>query len=470
MTANHATWQPKPASPTALRLRVLVAMAWISAFCSLDLAPAAPGLLDGRAQAAVAGVNRDMPGRIERALAAKDAAGTVTVAAISGELERLGPAAIPDLVELLVLGRLDGAATFAGMEAVQFEAVFSVVERQGNGTILPLLRKWSLLDDPKPNAVVTLRLLGSYGNVRDIDLALRLARPAESLGVQGDELSHALRCSLEQILRREAILPSSLRKLVLGCGPVLQRACVDVIGRLTHLGAVGELCGLLRQDLTLDEHILHRLLQAVAGLQEQIEPSDLESLRLVLSGNDPEQLVLAAHILALLEDSIVAPGLVDLLEHEDSAVGAASEQALAMLGRCHFKGNRARWKAWITSEEDWFETRFGELIALLHSRGLQLIDAQAALAELAAHPLYRRNITGNLLSAFAGSRPAIQELLCSTLLHLNARGTTAGLLPMLEDLDPDVKHAAWQALRCLTGLDLPLDPTLWRHSLRPQSP
>ena len=65
----------------------------------------------------------------------------------------------------------------------------------------------------------------------------------------------------------------------------------------------------------------------------------------------------------------------------------------------------------------------------------------------------------------ADPRPEIRRLACGVLQTLGAASSSGALAAALQDPDPSVSNAAWNALKAITGLDLPRDPKRVREIL-----
>ena len=88
--------------------------------------------------------------------------------------------------------------------------------------------------------------------------------------------------------------------------------------------------------------------------------------------------------------------------------------------------------------------------------------ATAALVELAAHPLYRRDSARTIAAALAGLDDKAARFACRVLVALDSRAAVPGLVQALGGRRPRVAEAAWLALKAITGEERPPAIRAWR--------
>ena len=87
----------------------------------------------------------------------------------------------------------------------------------------------------------------------------------------------------------------------------------------------------------------------------------------------------------------------------------------------------------------------------------------ATLRTLLAHPIGRDRVSDALATVLPTFDSRSQIAACETLAHLEARRSVPALVELLFVPIPEVRQAAWSALRALTGQELPAEPQIWEE-------
>ena len=126
--------------------------------------------------------------------------------------------------------------------------------------------------------------------------------------------------------------------------------------------------------------------------------------------------------------------------------------------------DKARWEEWLEGEREWWETESRREIGSLGSQNSEKV--LRVINTLASHRIYRDAVTQGLLPRLKDTNPRIRLATVQALLQLGSPDAQRPLIDALPDDDQAVCQAAHEALKTMSGLDLPPDPTAWREALR----
>jgi len=203
-------------------------------------------------------------------------------------------------------------------------------------------------------------------------------------------------------------------------------AQVRLVGPSRHLAVNGELCALLRPHLE-DEN---------SGLQR-------------------------ATILALgaLEDYPCLPRLIDFLESDDVGLQRNALWALREITDLRFGEQASRWRDWYEAEAEWGGIgRQRERLRLQSSNPAHAADA---IREYARHRLNRHSLAEELESVLSRRETPLRIAACQALAELGSVYSMPSLVELMRDPRRALKDAAWEALKRISGEDLPMDPGVW---------
>jgi len=182
-------------------------------------------------------------------------------------------------------------------------------------------------------------------------------------------------------------------------------------------------------------------------------------LRPALGRGTPHVRAAVARSLGRIGDVSSLRGLVAELEESDPALTRAAQWALRTISGEKRISTPEDWQRWFEAESSWWQE---------HGRGsLEAIDPaqperlSEALRELLDHPLARESTVDALSGAMAELDPAAKLVACGALARLGSRRAVPCLVECLYDPAEELRRTAWQALRSLTGEDLPPEPQLW---------
>jgi hypothetical protein len=144
-------------------------------------------------------------------------------------------------------------------------------------------------------------------------------------------------------------------------------------------------------------------------------------------------------------------------------VAANAAVALEALTGLRLGVRPERWRAWHASESAWWRERAPRALADLEHAKKGVVFG--ALNELAARRLHRDVLAERVQGVLGHADPSIRRLACTILAGLGDPRSGPALVECLADADDGVAHAAWDALKALTGLVLPLDGAAWAQAL-----
>ena len=182
-------------------------------------------------------------------------------------------------------------------------------------------------------------------------------------------------------------------------------------------------------------------------------------MRRYLEHHDPSLVAVAVGACGSLGDDGAVPVLIRLLEHSSERVRAGAFDALERITGLAFGKAAERWSSWHVSEVRWWETKAESLlIRVEHGHGLEFVRASREALE---HRLYRDRIAQAFARALQNGRGDERLLACRALAQLRSPMAVPSLVECLEREDPKLRESAWQALRAITGAELPAESDSW---------
>jgi HEAT repeat protein len=301
-------------------------------------------------------------------------------------------------------------------------------------------------------------LLGAMGSADHLKLLVRVtaARPTgEGLP---PELRTGFESALAALLARDPSGMTRLPALFVESPAALGSAIAGALGRQPSAQATAVLAGLLGRKPGLDPLLLLRL--AERGRPGVREVGDvLERVRTYLGESDPSLLCAAIQALGRLGDEDSVEALIALLRRDDARVRASAIDALSRLTGLGHGSDPRRWAAWFEAESLWWERDASALLVHVErGRGLEFVRASRETLE---HRLFPGRIARAFAQALGRAQAEEAELACQALARLRSPAGVPALVEALDHRDARVRNAAWKALRDITGVELPPDPTAW---------
>jgi len=303
------------------------------------------------------------------------------------------------------------------------------------------------------------RLLGCMGCADHLKLLARLTQPLQERGTVEPELREGFGAAMGAILARDPAALGQVRSLFSESPPGLASSIVDAVAGVRSHTATRIMADLLGRSPGLDPLLLARLAER-GRLRVSGEESVFESVRRYLRQRDPALVSAAVLACGELGDDGSVEFLMDLLEHADERVRHCAFKALRDITGLGFGEEAARWRSWYQAETRWWEdVAEATLVHVERGRGLEFVRAAREALE---HRLFRDRIAEAFAQGLSRRSGGEEVLLsCRALAQLRSPVGIPSLIECLERSDPEVRSAAWKALRAITGVDLPPEVDSW---------
>jgi hypothetical protein len=333
--------------------------------------------------------------------------------------------------------------------------------------------------------VVLVQVLGCMGSRQDLPLLFSLGssiattqvtEPAGDGSEGGTEEPASsepttdavtLERAFTAILARDpgafAGLEGRLRSVEKGLLPPLLRG----IGESRRSEGVLVLANMLGRHPESDAVALEEIARLARVNRPPFDPYAVQNVRRYLEVNDAELRRAAAEAAGWLADDEAASKLVEMLETDTQIVRGSALEALRMLSGYSYPAEASRWRAWLRSEEEWWNDRADGVFEDLESRKLSVVVA--ALREVCSKRFRRADLAERLAPLLLDGDSMVRKLACQALVQLDTLAAIPALIDRLEDAEPDVRHTAWEGLKRITKLDLPPAPESWRQALAGQT-
>jgi hypothetical protein len=305
-----------------------------------------------------------------------------------------------------------------------------------------------------------LGCLGAVGRANDLPALFELALAAEEQAL-APRLEAGLRRAVASILARDPRAFAQLLALRRVTRPELVRTLLCAVGDsrdgrgLEYLSEVAY----WNEDLVLD--VMTQVRQVGPCGDETINTGLKNRLRPYLDADQPGHCRAAILALTALRDFEAIGPLIELLACDCQGIREGALWSLRTLTGLGLS-TRESWARWHQSESAWLLREKGPAFRRLRSN--DAAQAAEALRAILPHPLARDELCAALPDLLRNRWPAVRVLACRSLADLAAKDAVPKLVWALEDPAPEVASAAHEALRTLTGLDLPRDPAAWQAS------
>ena len=415
-------------------------------------APASPSL-DGHAAV------RSVLQRTEGATSCKDDV-------LVRRLTALGPGAAPTLFRLVtgeaieeLLGESEAQAWLCPPEnvgALALESLANLPEEP----VRACLRAHASERPDRSVRVAALNVLGRQASSGGLALFFEL------LAESGDELEmRAVRApasaALASILRADAQAARALEGRLLAAPVPEQRLACEALAASGRAESCALLTKLIGRDAELDLAVLEALAQLTERYPWRTKEETLALLRATLEHGDARVRAAGARALGRVRDAKAAPTLIARLGDADPEVVGAAQWALRESTGQTRPAAREQWDAWLEAERTWWRDEGKTHVANLAAGDTTRLSQ--TLRDALKHPLARQPVVDALLATIADLGPDAKVMACATLAELRALDAVPGLVELLFENDARVHAAAWNALRALTGEDLPAEPRLWEE-------
>lgn len=376
---------------------------------------------------------------------------------LTKRLVNLGSATTPMLLEALESGFVPAApaATTESppmtkepevMDDARQAAAITALSRRSRGELVQPATRLLERSTAVRTSAIAVRLLGAVGDRRELSLLCRVVRPNSSEIVDG-EMTDAFEAAVTEILKRDGTASTTTHELLREESESIRWSLIRALANAASESTLPVLAAELGVHPEDDVFVLEQMTQACARVPSPMPESILIFVRPYLRCDQPPRVAMAARCLAAMQDTGSVEELIVILRHGDSEVLRAAHAALVSITNVGLLPDAGRWDRWLAEETAWFRDDFPKLSSDLQG-GSAVVSVQA-ISRMAAHPLYRREITEVLTLALEHEPAAIRKMACSTLRQLGAKTAVPFLERWAEDTDPELAVEARRALSIL---------------------
>jgi hypothetical protein len=405
--------------------------------------------------------------------------GLAAVRAVLQRTEGATPASDDVLVRRLVaLGSTSAPALFALVTGEALDAL--LIEESADAWMCPpdrvgALALAALAELPQVPLEACLRASAAARPSREVRTAglLVLGRAGAADGLDlwfelvaalGPELElHSVRATAQEallaILAEDRGAVRALEKPLAAAPLAHKRLVCETLARSRRGDAATVLVRCTGLDPELDKVALASLAELAARYPWRMPEGIALRLRACLERPDPALRALAARSLGMLKDSASCAALVAKLADPKPEVARSALWALRETCAQPRLTTRDEWQAWFEAERAWWSGPGLAQLEILQTGAPA--DVAGALRALLPHALGRDQVAVALAARLPELEPAARAAACGTLVQLGSRKVVPALVELLFESDDAVRHAAWTALRTLTGEELPAEPRLW---------
>lgn len=381
---------------------------------------------------------------------------------IAQKIARLGRDAIaPSIGILLGLVPEPESETAPHPDAVEArrEILLGALRRLPASAVLEELRQHASEDKSVDERLLVVHILGEIGGGPALDLLLGIVTRLDPIQWMRTYVQEVIEGAIATVLQRDAGQLKRVAVALAGsdarCGPILVRA----LGRAELPAALPVLVRALGRDVELDLAVAQELVHIVSNSFGELSNEDMGRLRDLLDATDARLVRGGAAALARLGDEESCGRLVALLSDDDALTASTAHWGLKQLSGVDLPADAEAWARWHEREREWFDSAFpalSEAIAAGDADGL-MSPATDALT----HPLFKHRIAAALTPLLESDNAILGRLACSVLGQLGSRSCIPRLVACLEAEDDALRALAWNALRSITGMQLPQDAKSW---------
>lgn len=442
----------------------ILAAVFVTGGWSLDL---------GRSDAPDAG---KMLARVRQELLAMEGPEPSVVKAVE-RLLVLGKGSERALLEVLEAGTITGSdQQERPLTSRQEEALLHALAAQPADLVRRMVTDRAASATETRTRVALIKVLGCMGSRLDVPLLFRIAsaveigpavetaegEPAE-LPVAAEVLEHAF----SAILGRDPRAFSGLEGRLRAADPRLFLHLVRGIGASRRSEGILVLGSMLGESDATDAAVLEEIARLARVNQPPFDPYAIERVRSYFDSQDPEIRRAAVEAAGWLADDESASRLIEMLETDTRIVRGSALEALRTLSGYSYPADPERWRAWLRTEQEWWDDRADGVFGGLDSRDLSIVVA--SLGEICSKRFRRQDLAERLVPLLLDGDPVVRKLACQALVQLGTLAALPALIDRLDDAEPSVRDAAWGGLKLITKLDLPPEPEPWRQALADQT-
>jgi HEAT repeat protein len=379
---------------------------------------------------------------------------------IAPRLAAVSGTCLPALLEILETRAVPGHGEIAAQQLsiYQEDLILEAFRLVGTERVLALAAlRWEQTGTARARASA-IRIAGATGDLAQIERILTLASRGPSQD-HPDFLHSALERALCELLERNPQVQEHLNTYWRGISHDVLPDVIRAVGSTGDPRGAELLSEVIqwRQDLAVI---------AMAQIPRTGAPDSLEACadlsRAIRSYLDPHHTnACQAAVLALgeLRDNASIPALIGLLEADSAGLRHDVRRALGSITDLRFPESPAIWKAWYEEESRWGQTHLNRVIGLLDSRDDEKIAE--GLREASLHSLHRHELSAAIFPVLEHDDANYRVQACRMLGKLDSPVSIPSLIERLDDREVEVRESALEALRGITGRDLPLDGDAW---------
>ena len=383
-------------------------------------------------------------------------------------LTKAGPEAPQALVDVLARARVPETAPDDApqiLSEAQRDLVVLALAKSPAEAVRNAVRAELQAQVPGPGApLAAVRALGAIGGAGDLlqvaELAPRQGRGQPLL----PEARTALRDACASVLSRDPRGYAALADLVRRSDAEVGRALLESLGSRRNPRALPVLLAAARAKSELGPQAAARAAACGGSTDPTLDRDFCAWALAALPSARPEFARSLLQALGSVDDGTLVPEMIARLADADAGVRDSALWALRKTSRLGLPADATSWTTWFHAEADWHEKARPALKADLESG--DLAKAALALRAYAEHRTRRSELASDVARALGNSTPELRRLSCEILGQLGSPSACSALVERLTDEDEGVREAAYQALREVTGLDLPREPTSLREVLR----
>jgi HEAT repeat protein len=389
------------------------------------------------------------------------------------QLVGLGPEALAPLLVALESGTLP--ARSKPLDDGQAQAVLAALGGFPRDELFGFLRSALPQEAALERRELVLRLISAYGRAQEVDLAftaasLTRAATPEERRIEGrlpsPPLAPALERALTTLLERDDAALGETRARWPGLGQELLLSVFRAVGTSGDPRGLVLLGDALGVRPLLDGNLLSQIARLAPLASDDQCRAAAARVRAFLG--DPREGVRASAAVALgrLGDCECVAALIGLLGGPEEGVRSNAHWALRQVTGLSLPASEPLWLEWHRRELAWFESSAEDAFAALESEDPGLVHA--AMQAIVERRLWRDRLADEVLVVLEHPEARLRAAGCDALAKLGSKSALSGLIDLFDDEEPDVVQHAWQALRALTGKDLPSHAAAWRGELAPR--
>jgi HEAT repeat protein len=317
--------------------------------------------------------------------------------------------------------------------------------------------------------LAAIHALGVIGNAADLGRLVELAprAPGKERGEEKwllPDAREAMRSACAGILRRDPTAWTALVDLLRQTDPDAGRPLLEALSSTKDPRALEVLYAAARAHRELRPQVAALVPVCGSSMNAALDRDVAGWMLSELPSARPEYARMLLQGIGVLDDGTCVAALIEHLEDVDAGVRDSALWALRRVSGLGFSADLPAWNAWNRDEVAWHARERPRLREDLASGDRQRIAI--ALRAYGEHRTKRAELADDVVKILSNPRPELRRMACEVLQTLGAPSASGALAESLQDPDRDVAEAAWQALKSLTGLDLPRDPMRVRQMLR----